>query len=126
MMTKLALVAAGGAAGAMLRFLVGHWITQAAPGLPLGTFVVNVIGSFAMGILAVSLMERPGAWVHFAPLLMTGLLGGFTTFSAFSLDALYLFERGRIALALSYVAGSVVLSITALALGLWLGRRILV
>ena len=83
MMTKLALVAAGGAAGAMLRFLVGHWVTQAAPGLPLGTFFVNVIGSFAMGILAVSLMERPGAWVHFAPLLMPGLLGGFTTFSAF-------------------------------------------
>ncbi|MEL6768888.1 MAG: fluoride efflux transporter CrcB [Pseudomonadota bacterium] len=124
-MTKLALVAVGGAVGAVLRFLVGHWAMQAAPGLPLGTFLVNVIGGFAMGVLAVWLMERPGAWVHLAPLLMTGVLGGFTTFSAFSLDALYLFERGWTGLALGYVAGSVMLSIGALALGLWLARRVL-
>lgn len=124
-MAKLALVAAGGGAGAVLRFLVGHWAMLAAPGLPLGTFLVNVTGSFAMGLLAVWLLERPGAWLHYSPLLMTGLLGGFTTFSAFSLDALYLAERGRTALALGYVAGSVLLSVGALACGLWLARRVL-
>ncbi|MEM9762994.1 MAG: fluoride efflux transporter CrcB [Pseudomonadota bacterium] len=125
MITKLAWVALGGAVGAALRFLVGHWATQAAPGLPLGTLLVNVIGGFLMGILAVWVMERPGAWLHLAPLLMTGVLGGFTTFSAFSLDTLYLLERGRMALALGYVAASVMLSIGALALGLWLARRVL-
>ncbi|MEM9736898.1 MAG: fluoride efflux transporter CrcB [Pseudomonadota bacterium] len=125
MIAKLALVAAGGAAGAVLRFLVGHWALRLlGPGFPWGTFAVNVLGSFAMGLLAVWLMERPGAWSRWAPLLMTGLLGGFTTFSAFSLDALTLIERGRAGLALGYIGGSVVVSVAALWAGLTLARSL--
>jgi len=119
MIEKLAMVAAGGAAGASLRYLatagagrlLGH-------NFPWGTAVVNIAGSFVMGIVAVVLLERiEGGWGRFAPLVITGILGGFTTFSAFSLDALYLIELGRMLAAASYVGGSVLLSI----LGLWVG-----
>ncbi|MEM6676842.1 MAG: fluoride efflux transporter CrcB [Pseudomonadota bacterium] len=122
MIEKLAFVAVGGAAGAVLRFLVSHASMRLVPGLPVGTFLVNVVGSLAMGVVAVWLIER-GALARFAPLLMTGLLGGFTTFSAFSLDAWYLLERGRFWVAVGYIGLSVVLSIAALAVGLALGRR---
>ncbi|MEL6478939.1 MAG: fluoride efflux transporter CrcB, partial [Pseudomonadota bacterium] len=110
MMSKLAMVAAGGALGASARFLVGHWALRLlGPGFPWGTLLVNVLGSLAMGVLAVVLMERAGAWARWAPFAMTGVLGGFTTFSAFSLDVLSLIERGKPALAMAYIAGSVLL-----------------
>lgn len=117
-------VALGGALGASLRWLFTGWAMRTfGTGFPYGTFGVNVIGSFAMGVAAVALMERfPGAWGRFAPFLMTGVLGGFTTFSAFSLDALHLMERGRLLAAGGYVAGSVALSIMALFAGLALAR----
>ncbi|RMH53743.1 MAG: fluoride efflux transporter CrcB [Alphaproteobacteria bacterium] len=123
---NLVVVAAGGALGAVLRHLVvAASLRMFGPGLPLGTLAVNVAGSFLMGVAAVLLLERfPGSWRLGGPLLMTGVLGGFTTFSAFSLDALYLFERGRSAVALAYVAASVILSIAALAAGLALARRV--
>ncbi|MEO0620634.1 MAG: fluoride efflux transporter CrcB [Pseudomonadota bacterium] len=125
-MVKLAMVAAGGALGAALRFLAVTAFTRALPGFPWGTLFVNVVGSFAMGLLAVVVMERmPGAWGRMAPFLLTGVLGGFTTFSAFSLDALFLIERGRMAAAAGYVAGSVMLSVGALWVGLMLARRVL-
>ena len=124
-MIQLAAVAAGGALGAALRYLGMRWATHALPGFPWGTMIVNVAGSLVMGLLAVALMERfPGSWGRFAPFLMTGVLGGFTTFSAFSLDALVLIERGRMLAALGYVAGSVGLAILALWAGLALGRAI--
>jgi CrcB protein len=87
---------------------------------PWGTLVVNVAGSFAMGLLAAWLAFRAGAgWSQGARLfLATGVLGGFTTFSAFSLDAVLLWERGAALLAFGYVAASVVLSIVGLVLGL--------
>jgi CrcB protein len=115
----LMFVAAGGAIGASLRYLLAGWVGRGlGHGFPWGTLSVNVLGSLIMGVLAVMLMERfPGAWGRYAPFLMTGVLGGFTTFSAFSLDALYLIERGRMAAAAAYVGGSVILCI----LGLWLG-----
>ncbi|MGR3465941.1 fluoride efflux transporter FluC [Limimaricola sp.] len=116
MMTSLALVAMGGATGASLRFLVGQ-----AVAFPLGTLAVNVAGSLAIGALWVLLEGRA---TQLAPLLVTGLLGGFTTFSAFSLDALRLVETGRGAAALAYVSGSVILSIVACALGLWIARSL--
>jgi len=124
-MMQLAAVAAGGALGAALRYLGVRWATQAFPGFPWGTLMVNVAGSLVMGLVAVALMERfPGSWGRLAPFLMTGVLGGFTTFSAFSLDALFLIERGRMLAALGYVAGSVGLAILALWAGLALGRAI--
>ncbi|WP_339950312.1 fluoride efflux transporter CrcB [uncultured Albimonas sp.] len=117
-------VALGGACGAALRFLFGRWAMRVSGAeFPWGTLGVNVIGSFVMGLAAVLLIERTeGGWARFAPFVMTGLLGGFTTFSAFSLDALYLMERGRMAGAAIYVAGSVALSVAALFAGLALAR----
>jgi CrcB protein len=90
----------------------------AAVGAPWGTAAVNVIGSFAIGVLFVLLDTRVG-WQLF---LMTGLLGGFTTFSAFSLDTIKLFEAGQPLEAALYVLGSVVLSLIAVALGVALAR----
>ncbi len=124
MMITLVQVALGGALGAMARYLtnaaVMRWI---GPGFPYGTVLVNVLGSFLMGVLVVVLAHKAGT--KFAPFLMTGLLGGFTTFSAFSLDAFVLWERGQIAVAGAYVAGSVVLSIMALVGGVLTMRGIL-
>lgn len=125
MIEKVAAVAAGGALGAVLRYLGVAWIARLTGAGFMGTLFVNVVGSFLMGILAVVLMERfPGSFARFAPFLMTGILGGFTTFSAFSLDALSLIERGRILTAAGYIGGSVVLSIVALFAGLALARSL--
>jgi CrcB protein len=107
----LSFVALGGALGASLR----HLATLLWPA-PWGVLAVNVLGSFLIGTLAVRLSPA------LAPLLVTGVLGGFTTFSAFSLDTLRLVEGGRIGAALVYVGGSVGLSLLACAAGLWLGR----
>jgi len=119
-------VALGGAIGASLRYGVGAWTLRLfGPGFPVGTMVVNVLGSLVMGVVAVAMLHRfPGTWGAYAPFVMTGVLGGFTTFSAFSLDALNLIESGRMTNAIFYVAGSVALSIGALFVGLTLGRTI--
>jgi fluoride exporter len=124
-MEKLAMVALGGAIGAVLRLIGAGWVGRLTGEGWLGTAFVNVAGSFAMGLLAVLMMERlPGSWGRFAPFAMTGVLGGFTTFSVFSLDTLFLIERGRLAAAAGYVAGSVGLSILGLFLGLKLARMV--
>lgn len=112
MSLTLPLIALGGAAGSVLRYLM-----VSAIGAPLGTAAVNVLGSLAIGVLFV-LLGREG-WQFF---LLTGLLGGFTTFSAFSLDTLKLIEAGQPLQAAAYVLGSVVLSLIAVALGVALAR----
>ena len=120
MIQTLSLVALGGAAGSAMRHLVTLAALRAfGPGFPAGTMVVNVAGSFLMGMLAVLLA---GAGGRLPPLLMTGVLGGFTTFSAFSLDAVALWERGATVAAGGYVLGSVILSVAALVLGMVLAR----
>src|SRR6478752_5622937 len=91
-------------------------------GFPFGTLIVNVAGSFAMGLLAGFFAFRPGLDQHMRLFLTTGILGGFTTFSAFSLDAALLIERHSYGLAAGYVAGSVIASVTALFFGLALFR----
>ena len=91
-------------------------------GFPWGTLLVNVVGSFLMGLLAGYFAFRPGFSQETRLFLTTGVLGGFTTFSAFSLDAALLVERHAYALAAAYVAGSVAASIVALFLGLALFR----
>jgi CrcB protein len=91
-------------------------------GFPAGTLIVNVAGSFAMGLLAGYFAFRPGIPQDARLFLTTGILGGFTTFSAFSLDAALLIERHNYALAAVYVAGSVAASLVALFLGLALFR----
>ena len=115
-------VALGGALGAVLRYLsVGALMRAVGPGFPYGTMTVNIVGSFLMGVAAILILEKFGgarAWAF----AMTGVLGGFTTFSAFSLDAVYLIEKGRMAAAAGYIGGTVALCIAALMIGLWLGR----
>jgi fluoride exporter len=113
MSLTLPLIALGGALGSVLRYVM-----VSAIGAPFGTAVVNVVGSFAIGVLFVALGSREG-WQFF---LMTGVLGGFTTFSAFSLDTLRLIEAGQLLSAAAYVLGSVGLSLAAVALGANLAR----
>lgn len=124
MITPVVQVALGGAVGTALRYLVGVWIVRyfGHGGFPVAILSVNVIGSFLMGVLVVALAQR--GVMQFSPLLLTGLLGGFTTFSAFSLEAVTLYERGDLGQMAIYVGLSVVLSIAALMAGLWLARGI--
>ena len=123
MLTNLAYVAIGGALGASLRYLAGIWIVRlVGHGFPAGTLTVNVVGSFVMGVFVVLAAHR--GLTHLSPLVMTGLLGGFTTFSAFSLDAVTLWERGAVGQAVLYVALSVGLSIAGLLAGLWAARQV--
>ncbi|MFV0334982.1 MAG: fluoride efflux transporter CrcB [Tropicimonas sp.] len=114
-------VALGGAIGAVSRHLTGLAMRALlGGGFPWGTLTVNIVGSLLMGGLVV-LLERRGA-TQLMPLITTGFLGGFTTFSAFSLDAITLFEDGRSGMALVYVAASVLVSLVALAVGLAVAR----
>lgn len=91
-------------------------------GFPLGTFIVNVTGSLLMGVLAGYFAQRAGIGEHWKLLLTTGFLGGFTTFSAFSLDAALLYERGSYGGLAAYVIGSVLLALFAFLAGLSLFR----
>lgn len=91
-------------------------------GFPFGTLIVNVLGSLAMGLLAGWFAYRMGIPQHLRLFLTTGILGGFTTFSAFSLDAALLMERNAWWLSAAYVAGSVLASVLALFAGLLLVR----
>jgi len=120
------LVAVGGAIGASLRHLVGLVTLRLfGPAFPWGTLTVNVVGSFVMGILVEVIARRLNASTELRLFLMTGLLGGFTTFSSFSLDTANMWERGEAAIAAGYVSGSVILSIGALFAGLALMRAVL-
>jgi CrcB protein len=114
-------VAIGGAIGSCLRYGVGlAALRLVGPGFPIGVLAVNIVGSFLMGAFAILSLERGLA--HLNPLIMAGLLGGFTTFSAFSLEAVTLWERGAMGQATIYVGLSVGLSIGALILGAALAR----
>ena len=118
-------VAAGGAFGAVLRYLsVAGVVRIFAVGTPLGTVFVNILGSFVMGLFAVWLLERVGD-AKAAPFVMVGVLGGFTTFSAFSLDAFLLWEQGRIGIAMLYVFGSVIGAVGALMAGILVMRAVM-
>ena len=127
-MEKLFLVAAGGAAGAVTRYLVGVQAGRAfGTGWPWGTLIVNVVGGLAMGLLAATLAHRGGAdQERWRVLLGVGVLGGFTTFSAFSLEVALMIERRALGSAFAYAAGSVLLSVTALFAGLMIARKLLV
>ena len=121
-MPPLLLVMLGGAFGAGARHLVGRAaLAVFGPAFPWGTLGVNLVGGLLMGVLAASL-ARTGAGETWRLLLGVGVLGGFTTFSAFSLDTVVLIERGAAGLAAAYVAVSVIGSIAALYLGLRLVR----
>lgn len=115
-------VAIGGALGAVLRYLtgVGAFRLFGPMEFPVAVIFVNVVGSFLMGVFAAAVAHRDLG--HLSPLVMTGLLGGFTTFSAFSLEVVTLYERGALGHAALYVVVSVLLSVGGLVLGLMLAR----
>ncbi|MBD9526383.1 MULTISPECIES: fluoride efflux transporter CrcB [Paracoccus] len=117
-------VAVGGALGSMARYGVNIMAARISAGFPLGTLTVNIVGCFVMGILAAAIAGRGGQ--HYAPLLLTGVLGGFTTFSAFALDTMVLWERGAVLTAAGYVLASVVISLLAVFAGLAMGRGLFV
>lgn len=125
----IALAALGGGVGAALRYAVDEAVTarwrrggsRGGPrDFPLGIFLVNVTGSLALGLL-VGLLAGPAASPGWFALLGTGLLGGYTTFSTASLDAVRLARSGRVGTALVYGVGTMVATISAAVLGLWLG-----
>lgn len=125
-MKMLLAVAAGGAFGAVGRYLVmGQAAQWFGTGFPAGTLVVNVIGSFILGVLVevMALVWSPSQEVR--ALLVVGMLGAFTTFSTFSLDVALHFERGELAVVAVYVVASVALSVGALFAGLTLVRGLL-
>lgn len=116
----------GGGLGAMARHAVNLGAVRVAgPGFPFGTLVVNVTGSLIMGLIAGYLAFRGEASQAWRLFLMTGILGGYTTFSAFSLDTIVLAERGEWAMAAVYVAASVALSVLGVVAGLALTRQLL-
>ncbi|MBB3992725.1 CrcB protein [Sulfitobacter undariae] len=124
MISTISLVALGGAIGATCRYLAGVGILRlTGPSeFPLAVLSVNILGSFLMGVFVVFAANK--GLTQYSPLVMTGMLGGFTTFSTFSLEAVTLMERGQIAAAGAYVALSVVLSVGGLILGLWIARGV--
>lgn len=124
-MHHLFLVMLGGAVGAGARHLVGRAaLALWGPGFPVGTLAVNVIGGFAMGLLAGWLATRASGNEALRYLLGVGVLGGFTTFSAFSLETVLMIERGELTTALFYILASVALSIGALFAGLQVSRMV--
>lgn len=125
-MVQALLVASGGAIGSLLRYYVGQWALRlAGPAFPWGTLTVNVVGCFVIGVFAELILRRFDASPELRLLLITGFLGGFTTFSAFSLDAISLFERGAAVSGAVYIFASVGLSMAAVMAGLALMRAIL-
>ena len=116
-------VAIGGAIGAALRFLVGVGLARLySPGFPISVLIVNVLGSFLMGFFVIAFSQRGVEMLN--PFLVTGLLGGFTTFSAFSLEAVNLFERGAVSQGIAYIGMSVIFLIVGLIFGSMLARVI--
>ncbi|SKA33416.1 fluoride efflux transporter CrcB [Consotaella salsifontis] len=122
-MKQFFVVALGGGIGACLRHLLNMGALRAlGSNFPYGTMAANVIGSFAMGVLVELLARRFSAPAEVRLFLTTGLLGGFTTFSTFSLDSIALYERGAMGLAALYVVSSVGIGLAALFAGLGLAR----
>ena len=124
-MRLLLLAAFGGALGAGARHLINvSLLAWLGAGFPWATFLVNIVGSLLMGVLVEALMTFSGSADAWRVFLATGILGGFTTFSAFSLDVWVLYERGEHVALVLYLALSVILSIAALVLGMALVRAL--
>lgn len=122
---QVLMVALGGALGAVSRFLLGNQVGKAmGSAWPYGTFIINIIGCFCMGVLMTVIVERqllPAAWRLF---LCVGFLGGFTTFSSFGYEAVSLFSKGELIGAVGYVGGSVLVGLVAAVIGVMIGRAI--
>lgn len=124
-MNKIMAVAVGGALGSVLRYGLSNWVHSfVGRGFPYGTLAVNVLGCLAMGILFVLFVERSSESTLWRAGLIIGLLGGFTTFSAFSIETFSLLEQGAMAKAIGYVAASLMLCLGATWLGVLLARQL--
>ena len=115
-------VAGGGALGASLRFFVQSISKLYFPNFPVGTLIVNIIGSFLIGLLANYFNSKEISELFYKYFIIIGLLGSFTTFSAFSIETIELFKEGRILLSLIYIFLSFILTISAAFLGLSLNK----
>lgn len=118
MMRTLLLVALGGATGSALRYLIWIYTPRTESGFPMATFAVNVIGCLIIGILTAFLFRSPNETLRL--LLATGFCGGFTTFSAFGVESVQLILNGKTAVAIAYIAASLVVGLIAVAAGLFL------
>ncbi len=122
----IAIVALGGALGAVSRFLLSSYFNRVFEihhTVHLGTMLVNILGSSVMGIAYVYVMEKEIWHPQLKGLLMVGMLGAFTTFSSFSLEAITFFERGYPWLSLAYVLGTVILCLSATTCAIWVARQ---
>ena len=118
-------VAIGGALGSVARYALSSWIFDiTSHKFPYATLIVNVAGSFVMGILFVLIVERAVLPAEMRSLLMIGFIGAFTTFSAFSLDALGLWQNGHVLMSVIYMITTVILCLVAISTAIWLTRLI--
>tara|TARA_R110002096_G_scaffold428927_1_gene641284 strand:- start:114558 stop:114929 length:372 start_codon:yes stop_codon:yes gene_type:complete len=118
-------VAAGGAIGAVARFLVGRGMFHLmGPGFPWGTLTVNILGSFLIGLMVELFALRYSLSHEWQGFIIIGILGGFTTFSAFSLEVGLMIEKGQISTAALYALGSMFVGVVALFAGLFAGRAL--
>ena len=123
-MTVVLLIALGGALGSVARFLMTTAFVRASGAtFPYGTLAVNVLGSFLIGVLYVLLVENAGLKAEWRAFLMVGVLGGFTTFSSFSLESVALITQAHYARAAVYVCSSVLLCLGGTSIGMVLARH---
>ena len=124
-MSQVIAIAVGGAFGSVLRYGLSTWVhTLVGRSFPFGTLAVNVLGCLAMGILFVLLVERMGESAVWRAGLLIGVLGGFTTFSTFSIETFNLIEQGAMAKAAGNMAASLILCVGATWLGVILARQL--
>ena len=125
-MRYLIFIALGGASGAVARYVLANWVHTLWEGkLPLGTLLVNVIGSFAIGIIYVLVVERQLIHADWRGVLMVGFLGAFTTFSTFSLETISLIEAGHLLHAAAYMLGSALLCVLMAGIAIQLTRIVI-
>ncbi len=125
MLKTILLIAAGGAIGAVMRFLTQATVYEiAGRGFPYGTLTVNVLGSFLMGLLSIFLVEKFNLSAEWHLAILVGVLGSFTTFSTFSIETLVLFEQGDLFKAMTNILLSVTLCIVSVWVGAYLAKQI--
>ena len=124
-MQQLLFIAAGGAGGAVARYLLANWVHGAVPhAMPWGTLLVNVLGSFCIGVLYVLIAEKLVLHPNWSSVLMVGFLGAFTTFSTFSLETVVLLDKGQTLLAAGYMLASVSVCVAAAAAAIAVTRSL--
>lgn len=124
MLTNCLFVGAGGCVGAIARYLMGLAVPAHASGFPLGTFVINIVGGFAIAFVATLFLRHEGMDGRALLFLMTGVCGGFTTFSTFTWESLQLIERGDVLVAGAYIVASCAACLLAALLGQQLAARL--